>query len=181
MKTRFPYLFAVALLFVSCTTAPMTIPEPLEESPTEQVTQGVKLYLVDLAGTPGTDGAAKEIGCGDHLVSITREITTDDSSIPAAVVTSLNTLFDITLDEAQAEGHHTVFGDMDIRAVGASIKERVLYVELFGSPTFGGVCDTPRFFGQIEETIRQFSGFTDLVIRLNGSAELYTELGSGQG
>lgn len=148
---------------------------PSVEEPPKPVTQNVFIYLVDLEGQQQSTG--KEIGCGDRLAPVKRIVITDDNSIPAAIIAALNELFAFPKDDTESSAYYTVFDQSTLQAKEAVIIDRVAHVALEGTVALGGVCDTPRFFEQIDATIRQFSAIQNVEITLNGSAEEYTKIG----
>ncbi len=118
-------------------------------------TEGYALYFVAL-DDDGAHGPA--IGCGDSLIPVATVAATPHEALRALL--SLN---------------NAAYGDDLYNAVAASslfvdqiTSDVPPAVHLSGSVSLGGVCDTPRFQGQIESTIRQFPGFEQAQIFLNG-------------
>ena len=119
---------------------------------------------MDSTGSPQGEasGSLLKVGCQDLLVPF--KIPVVSPRLPS-VLTAL-TLYD------PPAGLHNAVKDKDIfvKAVEHDTKGKAIIL-LEGHPSFGGICDTPRFMGQLEETIRPYEKRFE--IRLNDSESAY--------
>lgn len=124
----------------------------------------VTIYLVALE-----DGGASGpvIGCGDSLVAIQRPVAPTDRPIEAA----LNELFSIKEQYFGESGLYTALYQSDLAVESVLVDAGgAANVALTGQFMVGGACDTPRFIGQIEQTVLAAPGVSTATILLNGQS-----------
>jgi hypothetical protein len=106
------------------------------------------------------------IGCGDSLVGVSRDIPSSDDPIRT-------TLELLLAEKGQYYGESGLYNSLYQSSL--SVESVVLdttgkaTVHLTGTYALGGVCDSPRFQAQLEETVRQFEQVTTVEIFLNGT------------
>jgi hypothetical protein len=136
----------------SVTEALLTAPEVGE----------VQIYLVSV-GDGGSSG--KAVGCGDSLVPVKRQIQPTRQPIVAA----LNELFAIKEQFLGQSGLYNSLYQSSLHVESAEVDANgIARVDLTGQVMMGGECDTPRFKGQIEQTILSIGGVQSANIYLNG-------------
>ncbi len=116
----------------------------------------VQIFLIDLEGG--------NIGCGDGVVPVTRQITPTTAPLRAA----LNELFSLKDQMYGESGLYNALYQSDITVDRVAIVNGQAQVELSGTLVLGGVCDEPRVIAQIESTVRQFPSVTSTMITVNG-------------
>lgn len=122
----------------------------------------VTIYLVAL-DDGGASGQA--VGCGDSLVAVNRPVAPTDQPVQAA----LNELFAIKEQYFGQSGLYTALYQSNLSVDSALVDASgTANVSLTGSFLLGGECDTPRFIGQIEQTVLAAPGVTAANILLNG-------------
>ena len=141
---------------------PPQLPSSALESPPAQPFSQVSFYLVALEDN-GKSGIP--IGCGDSLVAITRQVEPTTDPVTAA----LEQLFLQKTQFLSESGLYTSLYQSDLKV------QSIVYgpggdvwVELTGTYLLGGVCDNPRFQGQIEQTIRATSHVSAVNVTING-------------
>lgn len=144
-------------------TVVINTPLPGEPSPNpgEQVFE-VTIYLVALEDG-GASGPA--VGCGDSLVAVARPVAPTDRPIEAA----LNELFAIKEQYFGESGLYTALYQSNLVVESALVDASgTANVALTGQFMLGGTCDTPRFIGQIEQTVLAAPGVNAANILLDG-------------
>jgi hypothetical protein len=138
-----------------------TQPAPEATSPAPTVSQ-VTFYLVALEDN-GAGGI--QVGCGDSLVALTQPVDPTDQGVKAA----LERLFSYKTQFIGESGLYTALyqSDLQVDSVDTGPAGDVT-VALSGTVLLGGVCDGPRFQGQIEQTIKQMSGASAVNVTING-------------
>ena len=130
----------------------------------EKPTANVLLVGYEGEHFPGSanSGSYLTIGCNDLLVPYAMPSL---SNRVQSVLTALST-FD------PPEGLHNPLLEKGVSFKGFEEGDRgKLIVLLEGQPTFGGVCDTPRFKKMIEENVKLYA--KKFEIRLNGSESAF--------
>jgi hypothetical protein len=142
--------------------APATAaPVPTVVPPVIEVTS-VTVYLVALEDK-GKNGIA--VGCGDSLVPIVREVPPTTEPVKAA----LEMLFSYKSQFIGESGLYTALYQSDLKVQNVQIgAEGTAWVELVGQYMLGGMCDDPRFQGQIEQTILTAAGASKVQVTING-------------
>ena len=133
---------------------------------TSTITAGmmrVKLYFVAV----NDNGAAgKKIGCNDSLVAVDREIPATNAPLTAA----LNALFSLTDKDYGQSGLYNALYQSKLKLDSAAVVNAKATINLSGSLTQGGVCDSPRIQAQIEQVALQFSTVKSVAVFLNGKS-----------
>jgi hypothetical protein len=136
-------------------------PTATQAPPAPDVSE-VQIYLVAV-GDGGSSG--KAVGCGDSLVPVKRQIQPTHQPIVAA----LNALFEIKTQTVGESGLYNALYQSNLRVESADVDGNgIATVVLTGQVMMGGECDTPRFKGQIEQTIISSGGVQSANILLNG-------------
>jgi hypothetical protein len=105
-----------------------------------------------------------KVGCGDSLVAVKEPIEPTSGVIRA----SLNKLFSFKQQNVGQSGLYNALWQSNLTLASARVDDGVATVTLTGSVQMGGECDTPRFKGQIEQTILAQPGVKRAVVFLNG-------------
>jgi hypothetical protein len=143
--------------------ATRTQPPPAAPTHTNTPMQLSEVTIFFIAvGDNGLTGP--KIGCDDSLVAVKQPIEPTSGVIRAA----LNQLFSFKEQEIGQSGLYTALWQSDLSIESARVDSGVATVYLTGQVQLGGVCDTPRFKAQIEETILAQSGVTGARVFLNG-------------
>ena len=121
----------------------------------------VKLYFVALNDN-GKSG--KLVGCGDSLVAVDRDIPHSASPL----TDTLTALFAVKTQYYGQSGLYNALYQSNLRVEGVSAHNGVFRINLVGKTQLGGVCDDPRFIGQIRETALQFPTVKQADIYVNG-------------
>jgi hypothetical protein len=128
----------------------------LPPTPGPGLVDSVQIFLIDLEGG--------DVGCGDAIVPVTRQVTPTAAPLRAA----LTELFSLKTQMYGESGLYNALYQSDISIDRVAIVEGRAEVELSGRLLIGGVCDEPRVIAQIEATVLQFPTVTSAVITLNG-------------
>lgn len=125
------------------------------------------IFLVGYAGEefPGSENSEsyQKVGCDDALIGYEIPVV---SRRLASVLNALS-IFD------PPDGLHNPMKDKQMRSAGVEERPRgTVVVDLIGDPKFGGLCDSKRLKGQIEETIGLYTENAEIL--LNGSADEFT-------
>lgn len=120
----------------------------------------VTIYFIAV-GDNGLSGP--KVGCGDSLVAVKQPIEPTSGVIRA----SLNKLFSFKQQDIGESGLYNALWQSDLTLASARVDDGVATVRLTGSVKLGGECDTPRFKGQIEQTILAQPGVKQANVFLN--------------
>lgn len=136
--------------------------EPKSTVPSAQTITDVTIYLVALEDA-GKNGPA--VGCGDSLIAVNRPVNPTDQPIQAA----LKELFSIKELHFGQSGLYNALWQSSLQVISASVDGNgVATVAIAGQVQMGGECDTPRFKGQIVQTILAAPRVKKAVVFLNG-------------
>jgi hypothetical protein len=142
--------------------------EMMGQMPAEEVEEQaggidrVKIFLVALEDK-GQSGP--EIGCGDSLVAIDRDVAPTKAPLTAA----MTELLSVNDQYYGQSGFYNSLYQSELQIENITIDEQGLAsIYLTGTYTLGGVCDGPRFEAQLVETARQFSTVKEVSIFING-------------
>jgi hypothetical protein len=105
-----------------------------------------------------------EIGCGDSLVPV--EVTLDSGSNPVAAALAKLLASDSRSYGEQGELYNAL-ARSTLQVAGVTLEHGRAVIDLTGQVSLGGVCDTPRFRAQLEETARQFPAVDQVDIFIN--------------
>jgi hypothetical protein len=116
------------------------------------------------------------VGCGDSVVGVTRELPAGDDPIRAALESLL-----AEKDQYFGEsGLYNALYQSNLAVESVTVDEMgTATVRLTGEHALGGVCDSPRFAAQLEQTVLQFESVNAVEIFLNG--EPMEQVLSGEG
>lgn len=118
------------------------------------------VYFVAYAGElpeGRSEEGLKKIGCEDYLVPF-------EIDVPSR---RLKSVLNALAEYDAPEGYYNPIREKGVTV--SDVEDRghsTMVIDLAGTPQFGGVCDTPRFKAQIEETARLYT--ESFEIRLNG-------------
>jgi len=122
--------------------------------------QRATVYLVAYAGElpeGRSEEGLKKVGCDDYLVPFEIEVSSR----------RLKSVLNALTQYVPPEGYYNPFYEKGMSVTNVEDRGRsTVVIDLEGSPQFGGICDTPRFKAQIEETARLYA--ESFEIRLNG-------------
>ena len=149
------------------------------QSPVQDQTQNssgqtttVKIYLIAL----GDNGASGEqIGCGDSVIAVTREVPQTQAVLRAA----LNELLNLKSKNYGESGLVNSLYQSNLKLDDVSITGGKATVKLSGNLTLAGVCDNPRVGAQLHSTVLQFPTVKESEIFLNGKP--LSDILSGKG
>jgi hypothetical protein len=136
---------------------------PVEE--VEEQAGGVDRVKIFMIALEDKGQSGPEIGCGDSLVAVDREIPLTKAPLTAAM-TELLSVHDQYYGQS---GFYNALYQSDLQVENITIDEQGLAnIYLTGTYALGGVCDGPRFEAQLIETARQFSTVKEVSIFVNG-------------
>ena len=141
-------------------TAVTPAPRPVVPSPTANG----RIFLVHI-DDGGRNGQA--IGCGDSLVAVDRPVPSGNDR--ALQVRSILTSLFTAPSSFPPTGLYNVFSKGTIRIDNVRIDGGLLEVRLSGQALIGGICDAPRFDGQIKATLQQFDWVRSVTVFVNGT------------
>ncbi len=133
--------------------------QPSASQTVQPVEQTVKLYLVAIGDTQ----AGTEIGCGDSLVGVTKQLTTT-----TPLTDTLKALLAIKDEYYGQSGLYNALWQSNVVLDSVAITNGVATIALSGDLQLGGTCDSPRVKGQLTAIATQFSTVTSANITLNG-------------
>jgi spore germination protein GerM len=124
--------------------------------------QAVKLFLIaiDDAGRSG-----RQIGCGDSVVAVTREIRRSRTPLRATIEELLRLPERYGSDPELYNALH----QPDLRLESISVRRGLARINFAGQLVTRGVCDSPRVQAQIEETAVQFPIVKKVQVFINGT------------
>ncbi len=134
---------------------------PAAPTPLPAAVDKVKVFLVALEDN-GASG--KKIGCNDSVVAVERTIAPTQAPLTAA----LQELLSIKDQHYGQSGLYNALYQSNLQVESVVIAGGQATVRLTGTHQLGGECDTPRFEAQLQETVLQFPGISDVAIYLNG-------------
>ncbi len=134
-----------ALGQVGATATPAPPPDP-----TPMAADRVRIYVIALE-----DGGqmGREVGCGDSVVAVERQIEPTQEPLRAA----LEELLSLHERYYGESGLYNALHQSDLQVDSAVIEDGRAVVRLSGDFRMGGICDQPRAMAQLEETARQFA------------------------
>ena len=122
--------------------------------------QTVKIFLIALEDN-GQSGTS--VGCGDSAVAVTVVISRTQGVLKAA----LEELLSIKEQYYGESGLYNALYQSDLQLKSVVIDQGKAIIHLTGTVMLGGVCDSPRFEAQIEETALQFSTVSNVEVFIN--------------
>ena len=140
---------------------PTVTPTPQPIAPIPAATGRIFLIRIDDGGRNG-----QAIGCGDSLIAVDRPVPSgNDRALQVRFI--LASLFTAP-SSTPPTSLYNVFTRSTLRIDDVRIDGGRLEVDLSGRALIGGVCDAPRFEGQIKATLQQFSWVEALSVLVNG-------------
>lgn len=152
---------------------------PASQSPAQNQTQNsssktttVKIYLIAL----GDNGASGEqIGCGDSVIAIFRQVPQTQAVLKAA----LNELLSLKSQYYGESGLVNSLYQSNLKLDDVYIIGGKATVKLSGIISLAGVCDSPRVEAQLNSTVLQFPTVKESEIFVNGKP--LSDILSGKG
>jgi hypothetical protein len=148
--------------------ATSTVPQPTSIRPTATIVppnptaaeQTVKIFLI----APEDNGQSGPlVGCGDSVVPVTVTIPRTQGVLRAALEKLLSTKQQFYGES----GFYNALYQSDLQLESVTINQGKAIVHLTGTVMLGGVCDSPRFEAQIEQTALQFSTVNSVEVFVN--------------
>lgn len=124
--------------------------------------QTVKIFLIALEDN-GQSGVL--VGCGDSAVPVTVTIPPTQGVLRAA----LEKLLSAKQQFYGESGFYNALYQSDLELESVTIDQGKAIIHLTGTVMLGGVCDSPRFEAQIEQTALQFSTVSNVEVFINDS------------
>jgi len=144
------------------TTVQPTGDTQVDSSPT--VTSGTTFINIYMVALDDDGKSGKQIGCGDSLIPVKREITKSQGILVAALNEQLS-----QKDQYYGEsGLYNALSGSSLQVEKATITGGVADVRLTGSLSLGGVCDDPRVEEMLKAVVMQFPTVKQANIFLNG-------------
>jgi len=122
--------------------------------------QTVKIFLIALEDN-GQSGVL--VGCGDSAVPVTVTIPPTQGVLRAA----LEKLLSAKQQFYGESGFYNALYQSDLELENVTIEQGKAIIYLTGTVMLGGVCDSPRFEAQIEQTALQFSTVSNVEVFIN--------------
>jgi len=138
------------------TPTPTGTPSPTPP-PQDGIVVQVLLHFVALG--------AGDLGCGDAVVAVPRQIAPTRAPLTAALEEVLGTGASV----AGRPDLYSALGQSTLQVEGIDLVGDTAIVRLVGSYQIGGVCDEPRVQAQLERTVLQFAAVRQAVIFINGT------------
>lgn len=146
-------------------SATNTVPPPTSVRPSATTVppnptaapQTVKIFLIALEDN-GQSGPL--VGCGDSVVSVTVTIPPTQGVLRAA----LEKLLSAKEQFYGESGFYNALYQSDLELTNVTIDQGKAIIHLTGTVMLGGVCDSPRFEAQIEQTALQFSTVSNVEV-----------------
>lgn len=163
-------IIIVAIVFANSGSPIESIPtatstEESSEVPATSTPNSIDVKIAMIA-LEDNGASGKKIGCDDSVVMISQEITPYTTGTLRAAFVRL-----LSLKETSYGGELGLYNSLaesDLTLDDVTLEGGVATVEISGQPVLGGVCDTPRFVAQLEETALQFDTVSSVEILLNG-------------
>ena len=122
--------------------------------------QTVKIFLIALEDN-GQSGVL--VGCGDSAVPVTVTIPPTQGVLRAA----LEKLLSAKQQFYGESGFYNALYQSDLELESVTIDQGKAIIHLTGTMMLSGVCDSPRFEAQIEQTALQFSTVSNVEVSIN--------------
>lgn len=133
----------------------LVIPAPGTQPPTTTYSQ-VRVYLI----SEGTGN----VGCGDEVVGVRRNITPTTAPLTAA----LNQLLSLKTRDYGQSGLYNPLYQSNLAIQEITRNGTSWTVKLTGTLLLGGVCDNPRVEAQLRQTALQFDTVKQVSFLING-------------
>ncbi len=144
---------------LSATPKPTSTRTPVASASTMKV----KIFLIALNDN---GKAGKKIGCDDSVVPVERTVPSSSAVLTAA----LKELLALREQNYGTSGLYNALYQSKLNLTNVAITSGRATIQLTGTLMLGGVCDSPRFAAQIQETALQFSTVQQVAVTINGIA-----------
>ncbi|MEO6509037.1 MAG: DUF2079 domain-containing protein, partial [Patescibacteria group bacterium] len=151
-KEIYSVYFQKGTMFIYKKNIGKTIPADLEK---------MKTYIAMIS--LNTD---KGVGCGDGVKMIPVEVPYNPYKVDILKLTVQALL---QSGKSHPKELYNTFENIDLRIEKFDLVEESLTMNLTGKLSLGGVCDSPRFKAQLEQTFLQFPWVKKAVITINGT------------
>jgi len=118
---------------------------------------------------------AGDLGCGDALVALPRNVLPTRAPLFAA----LEELLALGATIPERPDLYNALGQSDLTVEGVTLIGSTAIVRLSGRLQIGGVCDAPRVRAQLERAVLQFTAVQQVEVLVNGRG--LSEVLGGQG
>lgn len=168
---RYPLLALIFFILLGCnlptmatTATPGQAPTgaPGDSSTASAPAGSVQVFLIKTedGGQSGTP-----VGCNDSLVPVSTAMPVGDNPLLSAY----SALFAIRDERIGSEGYYNALHAAELVVKNAAIDAQGnAVVNLEGTLSLGGVCDSPRVKAQLEASARQFPQVKAVQISVNG-------------
>ncbi len=133
-------------------------------------------YLVAI-GDNGQSGQA--VGCGDSLIPVQTDVGNQPTT-EAKISAALSKLFAIHSQYYGESGLYDALYQSNLTVTSVHIEGSRAVVHIDGTLQLGGVCDDPRALGQIDATVKQFTGIDRSDVVYHGDLLSLTLNGRGE-
>ncbi len=138
-------------------------PTSTRTPPASAGTMKVKIFLIALNDN---GKAGKKIGCDDSVVPVERTVPASSAVLTAA----LKELLALRDQNYGSSGLYNALYQSKLNLASVAVTSGRANIQLTGTLMLGGVCDSPRFAAQIEQTALQFSTVQQVAVTINGVA-----------
>jgi hypothetical protein len=126
--------------------------------------QTVNIYFIELQSQ---SSKGKPVGCGDRIIPVRKTVFAAPDGTLAVALKSLFGIKDRQVQIADGTTYYNALFQSSLKVNSATVKDGEATVYLSGKLVSNGVCDDPRIYSQINETVRQFSSVTVSKIFIN--------------
>jgi len=124
----------------------------------------VKVYFIDLENKRGV---SETIGCGDSVISLSRDTPTEGKSTEELLSAALKFLIEEKDQFIGKSGYYNALYQSNLELEKVEISNSIAKIHFKGSVQLGGTCDSPRFEAQIKNTATQFKEISGVELFLN--------------
>lgn len=163
---RIKLLALSLLIFSGCmqyTTEPSTPPSVLDGNNSNEANQEVSIKI-PLIALEDQGKSGEQIGCGDSLVFVDRNIMAKEEEMLQKAYSELLSIKEETYGES---GLYNTLAKSNLTIESITTENRKATVKLSGTYTLGGACDNPRFQAQLEKTALQFDTIDEVYVTIN--------------
>lgn len=127
----------------------------------------VKVFYVALEDD-GENG--KAIGCGDSVIAVHKDIPATTTPLIAALSLLLNNKNSVVVSSSSVGDLSNALYSSNLKIKNIKMNEGTTTIELSGSLSLGGECDSPRIEAQLVETAMQFAKVKKAEFFINGKS-----------
>lgn len=146
------------------TSVPTTNPSATSLSPDATSSSGASTVKIFLVAINDNGVRGPKIGCGDSIIPVDVPIIPTLGVLRAALTKLLS------IKTRYFGGESDLYNSLyqsNLNIDNLSIQNGLATIWLSGTVQLGGVCDTPRFQAQLEQTVLQFSTIKQVNIFIN--------------